>query len=57
MKRALIYTIAIIVAILSLVFVIATFKTEIIEAVKWLAILIIVFCAGWVVGRFAPTKK
>ena len=57
MKRALIYTIAIIVAILSLVFVIATFKTEIIEAVKWLAILIIVFCAGWVVGRFTPTKK
>ena len=57
MKRALIYTIAIIVAILCLVFVIATFKTEIIEAAKWLSIMVVIFCAGWVVGRFAPTKK
>ena len=55
MKRILIYIIATWVAILSLVFVIVTYKDQIVEAIKWLAILTLVFGSGWVVGRY--TKK
>lgn len=55
MKRILIYIIATLVAILSLVFVIVTYKDQIVEAIKWLAILTLVFGSGWVVGRY--TKK
>lgn len=59
-KQIIIYLGALVASVVCVYLIITTYRTEIIEAAKWLGIMALVFGAGWVVGRYGRrdnTKK